>query len=718
MSADWMREVCGIEPAPDLDEVAADGLARLGELAEAVAESGDNDAATAAVSSWLQDPATVRAAAEAVRRKPAAVTGLIAGMGRRRGFKGQADRILEALKQEARGLEKEARRGREHIADEDLPGEALDRAVGRDDLPVGLVVPAGWDVGLGGVQRIRVDHETGELHTSRVAARPVLITGLCRDVSDGATALHLEWRVRSGWKRHIVPRSQVMDARSLVGLAGLDAPVHSNNARELVQFLADFEAANEEALPEARVSRAMGWQGKAGADGFLWGRAHLLPGQAELTAQALDETPPARWGKRQVHLLVDAGGGDLADGFVASGTREGWVSVVEDALSYPAVILALYAALVPPLMVCLPTLPNFIVDLSGPTSEGKTTSLRLAASAWGLPDERGGGLLRSWDATRVWIERTAALLGNLPMFLDDTKRARRPEEVGRVLYDVANGLGRGRGSVGGLRSLGRWRTVLLSTGEAPATSFTNDGGTRARTLCLWGSPFGGASTEAARAARRITEGTLQHHGHAGPALVRWLMDVPEARGWVKRAYQEALDCWFSRAGGDAVAGRAAQYVAGLEVAQGVLHDVIGVARPAHDPLAHAWAAVTGASHDADRAADALRDLLSWATGQQARFHGRQEHEPGSDDPPSAGWLGAWPCYDHWRYIAVLPTELRGFLAREGHDPEAILRTWADRGWLLRDGAHRTRKITVGKRKERCFVVSREACDAVSGGGDA
>jgi uncharacterized protein (DUF927 family) len=115
-----------------------------------------------------------------------------------------------------------------------------------------------------------------------------------------------------------------------------------------------------------------------------------------------------------------------------SGTWEGWLAAVEAARPFPVVWLPLYAALVPPLMRFLPTLPNFILDLCGSTSQGKTTSLRLAASAWGSPDERDGGLVRSWDNTRVWIERTAAFLGHLPLLLDDTKRARRAEDVGKT----------------------------------------------------------------------------------------------------------------------------------------------------------------------------------------------------------------------------------------------------------------------------------------------
>ncbi len=324
----------------------------------------------------------------------------------------------------------------------------------------------------------------------------------------------------------------------------------------------------------------------------------------------------------------------------------------------------------------------------------------------------------TWDSTRVWIERAAGVLGNLPLFLDDTKRARRPEDVGRTLYDLASGSGRGRGSVGGLRDTGRWRTVLLSTGEAPATSFTNDGGTRGRTLGLWGSPFGGADESTVAAVQRVTRQVLAHHGHLGPLAIRWLVDVPEARGLVRDGYAEASARWTDLANGHPVASRAAQYVAALEIAARVVHEVLGVPRPEGTPLDHAWSAVCAASGDADRASDALREVLSWAAGQQARFWGQPTVKATSEDGPPGGWLGSWSGDDNWTQLAILPTEVKGFLARQAFDPEAILQTWADRGWLLTEGRHRTRKVTVGARKVRCTVLTRAACDAVSGDADA
>ena len=92
---------------------------------------------------------------------------------------------------------------------------------------------------------------------------------------------------------------------------------------------------------------------------------------------------------------------------------------------FPRVLFLLYSSFVPPLLKILDA-PNFIVDLAGRTTTGKTITLRVAASVWGNPDERAGnGLIVSWDNTRVYVERASSVQCDLPIILDDSKRVKR-----------------------------------------------------------------------------------------------------------------------------------------------------------------------------------------------------------------------------------------------------------------------------------------------------
>ena len=718
--SDWMGDVCGVTEEPPPEPARAWEL--LARVREGAAGEGGAEAALAAVSVALAEREVVAALGACHRQDRARLDGALLGIAGVRGLAATAKVIARAAREEADRQEAAERASRKRRAVE--PSAAglrvsLGNALAGYELAGDLVAPPGYEVDGDGVRRRFVNEDTGEETLVAVAPRPVVVVGRCRNVLDHTVTTLLAWRnVNAGWGQHTVPRGTVSDARSLVSLANLDAPFHSNNASEGVAYIAAFEDANSDVLPEAKVSPVMGWCGAEASLSFLWGR-HQVRGDGVFSSGAVEETPPSKWRAGQVHLLPsDPGLRAAAEGFRAVGTFEGWAEAARQAIPYPRVMLGIFAAMVPPLMRFLPTLQNFVLDYSGVTSQGKTTALRAAASVWGCPDERGGGIIYSWDVTHVFAERIAALCDYLPVLLDDTKRARRREDVGRHVYNHASGVGRGRGSLQSVQRTTRTHSVLLSTGEEAITSFTNDGGTRARCICLWGSPLGGADETTVEVVRKLNAGVMAHYGHLGPLLVQQLAGDAEKRDELRRGYDIESERWTKEAGGNGVASRAAGYVAALAVAEHLFYAITGLPRPAESAMGAAWAAVLKGSVEADRATDALRQVLSWATSQQARFHGRLEAEGGDTAAPPAGWLGAWARSDGWPYLAVLPTELRGFLERQKFDADAVLRTWDDRGWLLRDGRHVPRKVTIGERKERCYAISREACDGAAGVDDA
>lgn len=657
--SDWTSEVCGITVVAPPDPV--EGLTQLTALVVAAEAAPDRQAAIQLVAGGLADGTAMSAFGAAARADAAAVSGLLMRLGAVAGLRTRAEKLEKAIRDEARRQVGAEKAGRLEAAQQRRAGPVAsvlaDCLVGHE-LPAGLACPKGWEITSSGILRLKINPDNGDTSTVEVSHRPMVVEGRLRDVQDNTVTLALGWPTASGrWQVHPAPRLQVADARQLVTLAAHDAPVTSNNAADLVAFLGDFEAANAGRIPEVRVSTRMGWQGKGAERCFLWGRSQVGAGGI-VTALPIEEETPVRWVSGQVHLLVtDPGLRGLVQGFRAEGSWAGWLTAVAHASPYPSVFLGLYAALVPPLLGLLPNSSNFILDFCGETSQGKTTTLRLAASAWGCPDERGSGLIYSWDASRVFIERAAAFGDYLPLFLDDTKRVRRREDVGHTLYDYASGIGRGRGTPQGVQRPTRAHGVLLSTGEAPATSFTEDGGTRARTLCAWGSPFAGASRETAAAVTAISTGINLHFGHAGPRLVRWLLDVPGAPTLVAGEYEAQLTRWTALANGHPVASRLAHHVAAMAVARRILHEVLAVPEPAWDPLPLLWQAVIQSTVESDRPADALRAVLSWATSQQRRFWGRIEGEPGEDEAPHAGWLGAWSRQAAWSQLAILPTEL-------------------------------------------------------------
>jgi len=404
---------------------------------------------------------------------------------------------------------------------------------------------------------------------------------------------------------------------------------------------------------------------------------------------------------------------ELAEALTTGGTLEGWLEAVRTVVHLPRVMFGLYAALVPPLLRILGC-ANFIVDFCGATSKGKTTVLRLAASVWGLPTEAPPSLIGGWTATRVAIERVCSVSCDLPVFLDDTSTALRPTEVSSALYSIANGMGKQRGALRGSQKLARWRTVCLSSGEAPATSFTQDGGTRARCLELWGSPFGPVTSETARLVNELSLVISEHHGHLGPLVVQWLLDHPESYDGLRHLWRTfQRDLLQARPG---VEGRLAGYFAAVLVAEELAsHICPGLRpqgkRPPEEDLVVLWEQIAAEGAGADTARSALLHLESWCASNQHRFFGR--HLVDKDGNPKlsiGGWAGKWdPNAEQWEYVAILPDVLHKILKEAGHQPDAILRLWDERGWLVSDkGRHRTKRIRIDGTIARCYCIRRGA----------
>lgn len=600
-------------------------------------------------------------------------------------------------------------------------GEALSMTRIRheiQDAPVhdDAVVPASWilDGTAGGPRRYRlikkiVRKRDGDLVEDYVgvAYNPLVISATMIDVSDAGANLRVSWRARGQWRHKVVPRQKLCQPRELIdALSGTHGfPANANNAKDLVAYIADYEAFNEEVIPVKPMTTQMGWQGKGGKLGFVAGATHVK----------VDESKPS------VHFVgSDEGEEQLARCATQTGTMDGWAQAAKIASHFPAVELALYASLAPPLLTPLRA-PNFTVDWSHKTSAGKTTTLSLAASCWGNPDPNGhDSLIASWDMTPVGFERRAAALSSLPLIVDDTKRAasyRGESVVPRIVYEISNGQGRIRGSVKGTAKTSYWRTVMLSTGEQRIIDFDKSGGTPARVVTLWGNPFRQNSSVIGQAIRKLKAGIADNHGHAGPLLVEWL--VKHRGDWSDlRAEHETrttdiegrmLQLASGRSMDKSVIGRVAGYLATLQLTAECAHEALALPWALGDTIGDLLPVIVPATGAVDRELEALRAAVSWASANRGKFCVSEKHR--KDEEPHGGWLGFWKAAatDDWEELAFFPEALREFLRKQGHEPQAIVRQWSEAGWLesVPGESRLTSRVALGGRP-RLFVLKRSA----------
>jgi putative DNA primase/helicase len=516
-----------------------------------------------------------------------------------------------------------------------------------EDAPLSekLVVPDGYIL-----LEDSVDVQT-EDGTASIAHAPITITKSFKDPELGTVSRELTWKSSGEWLTKVVKRSVVASARELPGLADYDFPVTTSNASSLVTYLADFEKANEEKLPVEFVSAHMGWVNNM--RGFLIGRDYL------------GEDPPVYF------RGADDGDEQLADDYSCAGTFEEWRRAVEAISHYPRIMIALHASLASPLLEIL-HVPPFVFDTSGESTGGKTTALRVAQSPWGPNDP-----LPDWDTTSVAVERGSVHRYSLPHVRDETKKAKR-WVIESAPYDFASGKGRDRGTKTGLAFAGRWRSVMLTSGEQKITSFTQAVGQHARVVCITGEPFGERSPEKARESETLSAVLYNNYGHAGRIFMRFVLEHRDEWPEWREVYEKCRRKYAAMAETNPVAARLSSPLAAIEVAGFVAREALGL--PLVTPVKDLFYEITREANDADKPTEALRSVVTWAARNPHAFYERhREDEDNNPLVPAGGWLGKWAKDDS--ELAIVPSSLKDFLRSQNYSDEEILRSWKNRGWL-------------------------------------
>lgn len=110
--------------------------------------------------------------------------------------------------------------------------------------------------------------------------------------------------------------------------------------------------------------------------------------------------------------------------------------------------------------------------LLGSSSMGKSLSLKVASSVWGNPDR----YVKTWRSTDNALEGTASEYNDSFLPLDEISEC-DPKIVGKTVYMLANGQGKGRSTTTGHNRIAKtWRIIFLSNGEESLQNFMAQAG--------------------------------------------------------------------------------------------------------------------------------------------------------------------------------------------------------------------------------------------------
>ena len=251
--------------------------------------------------------------------------------------------------------------------------------------------------------------------------------------------------------------------------------------------------------------------------------------------------------------------------FRMKGSLESWQREVYDKVKiHPKIVFLIFASLASVILKDLGVTP-FIVDLSGSTSQGKTTALRVAASVWG--DE---GLLREWNMTRVSVERKAAFLNNFPLFLDDTRKAEE-KILQSVIYQFSGGRAKGRGALIGGQEEATWDNILISTGEVSLSEFSGGAaGASARVISLTDEPFGKVSPEHFKTIYKAIEANF------GSLGASFLQEWEKKKDQLMPEFRKAQEFYINKSQENEVVTRMSRYFAAIHFTAAAARELLGL----------------------------------------------------------------------------------------------------------------------------------------------
>lgn len=374
--------------------------------------------------------------------------------------------------------------------------------------PVNLRQPEGWIYSEKGISHI---DEKKAIPTT-VCRTPIILTQRLKSMETGEEKIEIAFKRDGQWSRAIYPRSTVFTSRNITALADLGCTITSENAKQVVSFLAALEAENIDIIQKADSTSTFGWQTKG----------RFLPGHGDDIV--LDIEPSLRGWAAAYH---------------AAGTFEGWVDTMQPHRSRDKFRFILAASFAAPLLRILQQRIFFVYNWGG-SKGGKTAALKAALSAWGDPER----LMVNFNATQVALERMAGFYNDLPLGIDERQLAgQKQENLEKIVYMIASGTGRARGSKGGgLQALNTWRTVALATGEEPLSTDTTQTGVSTRVLEIYGGPF-----DDEKSASLMHQQAPTNCGWAGPEFISRLLATDERT--ITDQYEKMVEEIYAAANG-------------------------------------------------------------------------------------------------------------------------------------------------------------------------
>jgi len=169
-------------------------------------------------------------------------------------------------------------------------------------------------------------------------------------------------------------------------------------------------------------------------------------------------------------------GAPTGNHFAVKGTAQSWKESVATLCKGNTLLLVAVNVSLAAVLLRLLKMESGGYHFYGESSTGKTTTLHVAGSVHGDPDQ----MIGTWRSTTNGAEGRAKKFNDSLLIMDELHQS-NPKDAGEAAYMLFNGKGKQRSSVlGEARAVSEWRLNCLSSGEMPYAAFIQEGGKNSR----------------------------------------------------------------------------------------------------------------------------------------------------------------------------------------------------------------------------------------------
>ena len=324
---------------------------------------------------------------------------------------------------------------------------------------------------------------------------PIYPTRILINAETNLCKIELRYKVRGQWRTCIEEKEIISSASKILTLANKGVQVNSENARNLVKYLADVEALNEYDITEVVSTSRFGWINEKC---FMpYGNNIIFDNEQNLKS--------------------------LFESIKSVGSRDEWYDMIKKLRAKKQFEFLIYmaASFASVLVEPCGALP-FVVAMYGGSGCGKTVTMMIATSVWADPAE--GKYITGSKGTSTAAEIRLSTLNNLPLMVDDLAQiqAQYDGDFSSLIYDWCNGKSKDRSNKAlGLNSIGSWRNAILVNSEHSILNESIQGGAANRVIDVEVAEKMLVNNEG----NEYAEFVKKNYGYAGHDFVNLILNI-------------------------------------------------------------------------------------------------------------------------------------------------------------------------------------------------